>query len=217
MVNKSINNARRPGQVRQNKSSRFRNNNSIPNPPEWSPNKIQTIKQRYQVSTAVTNRSIGAPNLLDSLFTATDATSGYRTLVGAKILSVKIWAANSMSTPNSYIAVEWASTNSSVGSNSVTHSDIALGMTNIAHVSSTPPKGSYGEMWLTNVDYEVFNVTCPAGSILDVTYQGSYITDEPAASVQRGVLSAIPGTYYVSSLDCDNATPVIIPIGVNTI
>ncbi len=166
-------------------------------------------------------------DLLDSKFVATAAAQGARILNAVRLRRIQVWAANSSASTARTLAVEFTTNaNAGMGDDSKVFSDTALGVTDIAHVDCRPPKNAYASFWHSvasgAANNELFNITCPTQSIVDVTFDVALIDDEAVNFVNRVVAAATVGTLYTSPLDASNAggtpgTSALIPLFVNTI
>jgi hypothetical protein len=212
------------GRVSQKKSPE----SSRTNPGQWTPTIKKVIKMRYLSNAAATSKWVTDQDLMDSKVVATGVATMYRILNAIRLKSVEVWAANVSASTARTIAVEFTTNNAvGFGENSMIFSDTALGVSDIAHVKCKPPKDSYAAQWHSNSsanpNYELFNVTCPTASIIDVEYEASFIDDEPQSTVYTAPVAVLTvGTLYTRSLDASNAgglpaANTFIPIMVNTI
>jgi hypothetical protein len=206
------------GRVSKNKFSRV---SGIPNPPQWSSTLRTDFTQRFVVQSGGVNQlAINNIELQDLKCMATGATAAYRIFGAMKLNWVKAWCANSSATASNTIVIEMITTNPYSGSIAKTFTDTAVGTTNVAYVKAVPPGNSYTGEWLPNVGanpYEVFNITAPAGTVVDVNLSVELIDDESAIAVTYSVSGATAGYLYTRNLDSAAGTPRIEPIGVNYI
>jgi hypothetical protein len=200
------------------RKKKINNDMGLPNPNQWTPTLKITYKQRYFVSANQTAVSINNQELLDTKFVATGATAGYRVINAVKLKRIEIWAANTSASASNTILMEWAGGNPYFGGDSKTISDTAVGTTNVAYISARPPKGSFQDSWITTSadNYNMFIVTCPQGSIIDVELIVSFLDDEGAVAISRTLGGATVGYFYTSTLDSAGAGQ-IHPLGVQYI
>jgi len=171
-------------------------------------------------SAGVASRAITNIDLLDLKCVAISAVAANRILTGVRLRKVEMWCANSSSGSANTIQVEMQTANPYFGNDSKLFADTAVGTTNVAHVCAKPPRGSFADAWLPIVvgtAFEIFNVTGPQGSIIDVHLVVTFADDEAATSVSGAVAAATAGILYTRKLDSTNASPLITPIGVITI
>jgi hypothetical protein len=194
---------------------------ALPNPPQWSSTVAFQYVQRFVAnSVGVSNRSITNLCLQDLKCVATAAAAASRIFGAVKLKSVEAWCANSSAGSANTIEIEMFTNNPYFGTNSKVYSDTAIGTSNVAHVKCRPPPGSFSADWLPNVvgtEYTVFDVTCPQGTIIDVTMVAHLIDEETAIAVTGAVAAATAGILYTRSLDNTNAAPKLTPVGDTTI
>jgi hypothetical protein len=115
--------------------------------------------------------------------------------------------------------LEWYTNNPAYGTDSKIFTDTAVGTTNVAHVRAKPPPNSFSGAWLpyTATQYAVFDLTCPQGTIIDVSFTASFVDDESSIAVTGAVVGATVGVLYTRPLDSIAGTPEFIPVAVNVI
>lgn len=167
----------------------------------------------------ITSRAITNIDLIDLKCFAVTANTAYRCFAAVKLKCIEMWAANISALPNTLVC-EYFTNNANIGSTSKAFSDTALGVSNIAHVKAKPPRDSFSSEWLPITaanDYIVANLTCPEGTIVDVTVVFQLIDTENSTAVTGALVGASPGKFYGRPLDSTQATPVFLPIGVDYI
>ncbi len=190
----------------------------LPNPTNnWTPTCTFTCCQRYVCNADVQNRLVSNIEILDSKFVATAAAAGYRILSGAKLKRVQMWSANYVAGTNQTMAVEFQTQNPAIGNNSKIFSDTAVGMSNTSYIDARPPKNSFAAMWLpdTATSYNVFYLTAPKGTVVDVTTVFTLMDNETQVPITYAIVGATTGMLYTRYLDNANATPVFLPQMVN--
>lgn len=193
----------------------------IPNPPSWSSTISVGYTQRFVCNTAggVASRAVGIKDLLDLKCVAATATSAYRIFTGVKINRISMWCANTAATAANTIQLEWTNSASIIGSSSRMVTDTAVGTTNVAYITTKPPRGGNSADWIGNVaaNTTLFEITCPQGTIIDVAISVTFADDETATAVSGAVAAATVGILYTRALDSSNVAPALFPIGVITI
>lgn len=159
--------------------------------------------------------------LLDLLCVAISATTAARVCDGMKISKVDIWAANSAGNSSNTAELEWLN-EGAIGAYfgpGVTVSDTALGVTDIAHVSTTPPVGSSAAFWLNDAEasYELMRLSIPQGGVVDVILDIVLFDNDDPRSVLGSLSGATPGKFYCRALDNSDSTPVLKPVSYDTI
>lgn len=165
----------------------------------------------------MTSRAITNLDLIDLKCVATSAVAAYRIFAGVRLRKVEMWAANSSAGSSNTIQVEMQTANPYIGNDSKLFTDTAVGTSNVAHVKAKPPPGSFADAWLPTVigtEFEIFNITGPQGSIIDVHMIIALNDDETATLVTGAVAAATAGILYTRKLDSTNAVPLISPVGV---
>jgi hypothetical protein len=161
----------------------------------------------------VANRSITERELLDLYCMATGAAAAYRLWDGIRIKRVSLWAANGAGNASNTCQIEFNNT-AGVGGPGFLFNDTVLGLADIAHVSVMTPKGSRAELWLGGgTNTEIFQLTLPQGSVVDVEFEACFADTEAPVAVTAAVAAATLGKVYMRALDNANAVPAILPVG----
>jgi len=142
----------------------------------------------------------------------TNAAVAYRLLESMKIRRVEVWAANSAGNASNTITLEWTKTADFGGPGKVV-SDTALGIANVACVSTPPDKSSLASDWIGTAANTLFQITLPQGAVLDLLVDISLFDTDAPVAVTAAVAGATVGKLYCRALDNQNATPVILPVG----
>jgi len=220
---KNNNNNNSNNNVSKNQNQNIRRRNSMQrlhNPPMWNSSARIQFKQRYLTTSAINGRSIRTVELFNCKQLAATAISGYSIFQGLKILKVEMFCSNATGATPLTLELAWEDiVNQYFGSPGSNISDTAMGVSDVAHVSSRPPKNSFADSWLplnAATNEFVFTINCPAGTIIDVTFDTFLVSDQgpPTPSILVG---ATPGILYTRPLDNFNASPAIIPLVVFTI
>jgi hypothetical protein len=207
--------------VSKNKQNRWLNRQIMPrnlNPPQFNSSVRMTYKQRY-LSTSAGGHNIKTLDLFNTKIVAATAILGYSIFQGLRILKVEMWCSNSAGSTPLTLEIAWEDiANQYIGSPGSNVSDTAMGTADVAHVHAKPPKNSFAETWLPlnpASNMYVFSIVCPAGTVIDVTYDAYLGSDQgPFNSVTLS--GATPGILYTRALD-NTTSGVLIPVVVNTI
>jgi hypothetical protein len=190
----------------------------VPNPPQWSSTLRKKFTQRFVVQSGGVNQlAINNIEIQDLKCMATSATAAYRIFGAVKLNWVKAWAANTSASSSNTIVIEMITNNPYSGSIAKTFTDTAVGTTNVAYVMAVPPQNAFSGEWLPNVGanvYEVFNITAPAGTVIDLGMEVELLDDETATAVTSTVSGATVGILYTRYLDSAAGSPKIQPLGV---
>lgn len=185
--------------------------NGVEHPPSFTSTKAVNGRARFTCSTAAVDQPIRRVDLLQHLLLGAGATSAFRVIVGFRLKSVAIWAIagnNPTTAATATCSVEWLSEQ---GPTSI-RSDTSLGLAQPAHILASPPPGSLAGFWSVQGSSEstsLFLITCPIGSVVDITYEFILQNGETATSVT--VPAATPGKLFMTSLD-GTASNKFVPV-----
>ncbi len=180
---------------------------------------------RYYCSQDVAGQSYGVDDLLDAWFVATSATAGNRLLCAARLLRVSLWGPAHAPTGSTAgtISLNWNEQSTGAfddfGAPGVPITDQSMAITDVPCIHTKPPAKSPAAQWQSGPTSIVnfFGITCPAGSVLDITFEGIVIggpggqTTSGFVPVVRTVSGATAGQIYWSSI------PNFYPIEATTI
>lgn len=132
---------------------------------------------------------------------AASATSSYRLLASIRLKKVEVWApasAGSFATAS----VEFTSTASTVSARRALFSDTTLGTARPAYVHARPSPESLAGMWFTSSGTAtLFSVTCPSGSVIDVSMSVTFVGTEGANARSWAPAALTAGRVYCSPLE----------------
>ncbi len=176
-------------------------------PPVLSTNVRVTHKYRFNVGSSKTGQVITANQIFGAagVFAVVANSTVAPIYSSFKLNFIEVWAASSTQVQS--IAIEW------LGNNNSPNIEITdTGMTPVypAHVRCAPPKNSLASFWQTyGVSGNMFILTCPSGSIIDLSVQ-LIMADTTSAISTISVTSATVGHTYFLSLD--HPTAAIAPV-----
>jgi len=212
---------------RLRRKPRSKNQSSFATRPQGLPKAITTTpyitrRIRYLTAAAVANVGITNGNLLTNWCLATAATVGYSLVAATRVRSVEMWYANENPASPQQLIIEGApqsgAGNPYVGNASDLHIVTSLGSSQVAYVKWKPKKLSSADVWISNnssVTYTLFNLSAPAGTVIDLVVDVQMVDDEPAL-LGPALVGAVVGTVYNLSLDHSSGGK-IVPIGLNAI
>lgn len=131
----------------------------------------------------------------------------------AKVNSVSVWAPPAAQGSFATTSIEYAG--QAAGSN-LEFSDTSVSTAQPAVLHTRPPAHSLASFWQTPAvaNNNLFTLTVPAGSIIDLDL-GLILFDDESAAQNRGVTAAALGTIYYLALD--NATGHnLVPVSLTT-
>lgn len=208
-----------PSRVSRKKSPSVRGNR---NPPQLLVSSKFNQRYRFLANGAGgTVKTITIYDLLDLLCVATGAAAAVRLCSAAKLKSVHVWAANSAGNASNTVQCEWLQTNI-IGGPDETINDTAIGLTDIAHIHTRPPRGSRASDWLAvsslgGADVDLFILTVPQGGVVDIVLEQVLYDSDTSISVTGAVAAATTGKFYTRCLDSATGTATLVPVGRDTI
>jgi hypothetical protein len=168
-------------------------------PPQLRAYPELTHTYRFFCNTTVTNVVISN----DLLFGAaggicTIANSKITCIFGTlKVKRVQIWAPLLTSGAN-VVELLWG-TQAQSNSNPIRISDVSVSTMYPAHIDTRPPKDSLASFWqIVSVSNNLFEVSCPVGSYIDVTLQLTLWNNEGAGFQTTVGLATLADMYYMS-------------------
>jgi len=181
----------------------------IPHPPQIGGYQVNhATLLRFQTN-AVVDTFITFQNLLDTLLMATSAVAGFDLFRLVKIRKVEIWAVPVIGNATSITLQYNGVTAGAVGDQQL-HTDTSMGI-QPAHVSARPSPRCLAADFQPSSSAAAFSLTCPAGSVVDVSlsFRGAFAT--PVA-VQNALVAASVGGVYLRGLDgLAKATSEFVP------
>ncbi len=168
---------------------------------------------RYYCSADTAGYSYGVDNLLDAWFVATATNAGNRLLAAARVLRVSLWGPAHAPTGSTAgtITINWNDQSpdsaDDFGAPGVPITDQSMAITDVPNIHTRPPAKSPAAQWQsgTTTTLNLFGITCPAGSVLDITFEGVVIggpggqTTSSFVPVVRSVAGATTGQIYWST------------------
>lgn len=164
----------------------------------------------------VADRNITNGELQDLLCMAITAVSANRICESVRLKKIEVWAANNAGNASNTIEVEWTKTTTTGGPGD-TYSDTAMGLNDVAYVGCKPSKYSLASTWAGTTAQNFLQLTLPQGSIVDVHMDFVLFDTDVPVAVTGAVAAATVGKLYCRALDNQNAAPVILPVGFDSI
>jgi len=134
-------------------------------------------------------------NVLDSVLVATSATVGFNLFDIFRVRQVEVWGQAALGTPST-ITVLFAT--AVTGDQSI-HTDTSLGV-KPAYVKAVPSERSLASFFSETATTPLFIVSCPAGSVLDLSCDFK-TTNAQATAAQNALVGATTGELYYRGLD----------------
>jgi len=205
-----VNRPRQNGRKAQSGNAR-RSGASIP---AFRSNVIVNHRFRYLASANLTGFAITDSMVLGAMGTMgtgtnTTVTHLFKTF---RLKSIEIWSPTSTSTTAATCAIDWIGNN--VNSPNMETSDTSINVSMPAHVRVSPPADARARWWQSSTSTTMFNITCPSGSIVDLSVEG-ILADQTSAGVTVAVATAVIGVQYWLALD-GVATHGLAPVSLST-
>jgi hypothetical protein len=151
---------------------------------------------QFQAASAATELAITRQNVLSLIMVAVTAVLGYSVIGAARIKKVRIWSPIIAAFTPQTVQLEW---NGGLYAPSAIHSAISEGLFP-AKVETKPPKMSSPDLWsltgASNSTETLFTVTCPAGSVIQLSLAVRLMDDEPQPTPVPLVGATVGKTYY---------------------
>ncbi len=178
---------------------------------------IRCTKKFRFVCTAlsVSKLDVKDTDLMFLLGVARSATLLSPIMGSVRMKEIEILKVNTNSSTTDYIAIEYKGDNPAFGNNSVIKSANSLSSFQYAHLKSKPPKDSYAAAWLYPSGYNLFQITCGQGAVVDLTIEFTLIDDTPPFSDPSVNAGLTAGTMYCHTLTGQNNPNIFVPQGWN--
>jgi hypothetical protein len=151
-------------------------------------------------------------DLLNLMMTALTATTAVSTIGAIKIKKIRVWSPIISSFVPQTVEIEW---NGGLYAPSAIHSAVSEGLSP-SKLETSPPLGSSPSLWsiigATNSGETMFTVTCPSGSVLQLSVALRLMDDEAAGNIITCAGASIGKVYY-GFLDAPPLTGSFQPSG----
>ncbi len=170
---------------------------------------------RFESRVGVVKLDVKDTDILFLLGVAISATQLAPIFGSARFKRIDLWKVNPTPQQTEFLAVEYKGNNPAYGNNSVIHSANAISSMQFAHVKSKPPPDSYASAWLYPSSYNLFQITCGQGTLVDVTIEFTLLDDTPTFTDPTVNNALTVGSMYCHTLTGQNASNIFIPQGWN--
>jgi hypothetical protein len=186
-------------------------------PPQLSTSFTVAQTIRYLTASNVGIINITRAQLVNTLVTASSATVAASQLSAIRVKRVRIWGPTAAVGGSASVVFTWLS----AWSPAKVIQDMGIGADRGARIDTKPPPKSLAGEWSmagTNSTEEVFQLVCPAGTVLEIEYVMRLQNVEygPALPAAVTVAGATAGYLYVTPLDftAQGASATLLPVGV---
>lgn len=174
-------------------------NESLSHPPQLDGvNLRHSMRVRFTTSAALSQANITVANLLDTYLVATTATAVSDVFQTVKVRQVEMWALPTIGAATT-VSCEFGGTTVGILGDQIIHSDTSMGI-QPAHVLARPSKRSLISDYQIRGGNTAFFLTCPAGTVIDVSlsFVGQFAV---GAAATNAAVGATAGAFYLRGLD----------------
>lgn len=153
---------------------------------------------RFIASAAAAGTTISFANLLNAISMATTAVAPFSVFTAVRLKKVEMWAVPILGTAVS-VSSQIADTTTGIIGDFRTHTDSSMGI-EPAHIAFRPSPKSEVSFFQASSGNVAFNITCPAGTVIDITCD---FRNLPGTAGSAGVASvgATVGSIFYRGLD----------------
>jgi hypothetical protein len=176
-----------------------------------------THRFRFVCNGSAYSGTLTFEDFADLMCVATSATTAKRLWDAVRVREVEVWAANSAGDSSNTVEIEYLQT-LNVGGPGFTFSDTAMGLQNVAHICTRPPKLSRTDFWLSNStgasgnDVDLIRLAVPKGGVVDVTLDFAFYDNDAPINVTGAIAGATTGKIYCRPLDSASGTAILVPV-----
>ncbi len=196
-MNKSKNTSKKKSK-RQNQLVMYRH------PPQLNISPGLRHRFRFNSLVGITRFAVSWSDLLDMLWLATSAVTGYRLYQYVRLHEVEAWAPSRTDGTN-YIAqslnIEFVDLTSGRSGPGDVFSDTSMDLTTPAHIRARPRPGSNNAEWQGLGTSQAFVLTCPEATVIDVEVSFQQVITYAGTAIGQAPIGATTGTIYLGSLD----------------
>lgn len=194
----------------KNNKGRKGRSNARRQPPQLRSNVMFNHTYRFR-STVGTNVSITDTNLVESVgaLCAVANTTLYNIAGSVKVNRINIWTPTAAQGASATCDLEFNGLNNSPN---MQYSDSTISVSEGAHLSVKPPKESLAAFWQKITGTQVFSITAPTGSIIDVRM--SIILADGVPGTAYTVAAGVAGVMYYPPLD--GVSDQFLPVSLTT-
>jgi len=182
-----------------------------------------TLRFLHVTANNASYNGFSVSTLMDMMFFAATATTGYRLFETIKIRRVSCWGSPSTNSSYSMLTLAYsAAASSSIGSQSIVYTDVSLNNADVSYVSAVPPTQSLAENWLAPGSAElIFEISCETAGVittsptmvLDIELDYTIINlSSGPLPIGRSYTSLVPGTIYAQD-PSQASSPLWLSVG----
>jgi hypothetical protein len=153
---------------------------------------------RFTATAAAGQTEITFQNLIDTLNFAATAVTAFQIFRAVKIRKVEVWAVPVIGNPAT-VTVEFNGGTVGSAGDQVIHTDTSMGI-EPAHVLAKPSPRSAVSLYQENTGLNAFQISCPAGSVIDIGLSFKGIPNI-ATATQNVPAASTAGAWYYRGFD----------------
>jgi len=151
------------------------------------------------ISNAAVLALITWENLLDSIGVATTTIAGFQVFDQVRLNAVEVWSTPAIGAAST-VSVQFATAVLGVQGDGRVHSDTSMSI-EPAHIVARPSPLSQTAQWQASSNNAAFTLTCPTGSVVDVTLAFRVLSTRPPTALQNALVAATVGDIFYRGLD----------------
>lgn len=185
----------------------------LPHPPEIRPQITHHQRMRFRCTTAG-SQSVSFANLLDTMFVAATAVTGFDLWDVVKVKRVEMWSSPTSATTT--VSVDFPGQLGVGAGDGHLVSDTSMGISP-AHINARPSKFSTAGQWQGSSALVAFSLlNCPLDAVIDVecSFRNSSVAP---LSVAVAPVAAQPGQFYYRGLDGQTPAATKFPAVANIV
>lgn len=145
---------------------------------------------RWYFNTSINQQLITFRNICDSILVATSSTALYDLFQSVRVRAIEIWGPGATAAATNTIVVEFA------GSDNRIHTDSSVGTAMPTHIFARPSPKSQPALWQIATFGNCFNVSGPAGAIIDLLVDFRNLPSTALAGSAGSSALTTGATYY---------------------
>jgi hypothetical protein len=171
-------------------------------PPQLSANIVLSHVFRFRSTSGSPVSVTGAQILRSTGMIAGTAILGYPIASSFRLSRVRVWTPPASQGASATVALLWINSAGTTAYANKEVSDTTVSVSHPAYIDATPPRGTLNGFWRVADDNNVFTLTAPVGSIIDM-HVSVLLGDGPQTAATGSVVltGATAGYMYYAALD----------------
>lgn len=173
--------------------------NAQTHPPPINPQITHTQRLRFVTNANSVQKNITYQNLLDCLFVAATAITGFDLFDAVKIRRIELWCLFTNEGTPVTIACSFPGAGTSLAGSGRQWSDTSMGISP-CHLDIRPERASMPACWQASTNTVAFQLTVPSQTVVDIEVSFRNLDVAPVAT-QNPPVAATAGQFYYRGLD----------------